>query len=55
MQTESPTSAQFAEVYDSRPWLRQYPPDVPASIDYPRQSIWKSLEETVLSVDEGRW
>ena len=47
MQTESPTSAQFAEVYDSRPWLRQYPPDVPASIDYPRQSIWQSLEETV--------
>lgn len=46
MQTESPASGGDASVYDARPWLQQYPPDVPSSIPYPRQSLWDVLEET---------
>jgi len=32
--------------YDARPWLKQYPPDVLPSLDYPAQTIWELLEVT---------
>src|SRR5690348_15229135 len=31
-------------VYDSRPWLAHYPPDVPADIPVPDESVWDVLE-----------
>ncbi len=32
--------------YDSKPWLGQYPPEVPPTLTYPDQTIWGLLEET---------
>lgn len=46
MATESPTSQQFAAAYDARPWLKQYPEDVPPSLEYPPESIWDAFEAT---------
>jgi len=45
MQTETATTRDSAAPYDARPWLEHYPPDVPASIPYPHQSIWEALED----------
>lgn len=45
MQTE--TSAGNEAAYDAKPWLAEYPPDVPSSLSYPERSIWDLLEETV--------
>lgn len=43
---ESATSDHVATAYDAKPWLAQYPADVPADIVYPEVSIWQLLEET---------
>lgn len=45
MQTESPASKGDAAVYDSRPWLQQYSPGVPSTIESDDPSIWNLLEE----------
>lgn len=33
-------------VYDARPWLRHYPPEVPASLTYPELNLSAWLEQT---------
>jgi long-chain acyl-CoA synthetase len=43
---ESKASELNAALYDSKPWLAQYPTDVVPTIEYPRQTIWELLEET---------
>jgi long-chain acyl-CoA synthetase len=45
--TESPASSGTDTPYDSRPWLKEYPRDVPPALDIPRQSVWDVLEDTV--------
>ncbi|HEY8497907.1 MAG TPA: long-chain fatty acid--CoA ligase [Limnochordales bacterium] len=35
----------FASVYDARPWLRQYPSEVPASLEYPELNLAAWLEQ----------
>lgn len=47
MQTEISASTGAETPYDRRPWLSQYSPDVPASLELPPQSIWEALEDTV--------
>lgn len=39
MQTQSPTTAENAAAYDARPWLKEYPADVPPSLPYVDRSI----------------
>jgi long-chain acyl-CoA synthetase len=46
MQTEDRVSSNAA-AYDARPWLAQYPADVPGSLNYPDISIWQLLEQTL--------
>ena len=31
--------------YDRKPWLADYPPDVPHTLNFPRRSIWQALLE----------
>lgn len=45
MATEIPVSQESAAVYDARPWLSQYPPEVPSSLEYPSQTVWNVLEQ----------
>lgn len=33
--------------YEGKPWINSYSPNVPASIDYPRQSVYDFLESAV--------
>ena len=47
MRTESPSSAGGVSPYDQRPWLRHYPVDVPAHLEYPSQTMSELLDETV--------
>ena len=47
MQTETRVSEGNAAAYDSRPWLRQYPPDVPRSVAPVERTIGDVLDETV--------
>jgi long-chain acyl-CoA synthetase len=35
-----------AAAYDARPWLPQYAAGVPASLEYPEQTVWELLEGT---------
>ncbi|HZS94495.1 MAG TPA: long-chain fatty acid--CoA ligase [Chloroflexota bacterium] len=30
-------------IYDRKPWLADYPPDVPHTLEYPKRSIWEAL------------
>lgn len=46
MQTHTPVTHGDTAPYDARPWLTQYPADVPPSIELPTQSIWEALEDT---------
>ena len=46
MQTESHASRPGADAYEGRPWLAQYPHDVPTRLTYPSQTIWELVEET---------
>lgn len=46
-EAETTVGATHAAAYDARPWLQQYPPDVPPSLEYPHQTVWQLLEETV--------
>lgn len=45
MTTESPASQEYAGAYDSKPWLQQYPKDVPTTLAYRQESIWEALED----------
>jgi len=47
VRTESPSSAGGVSPYDQRPWLRHYPVDVPAHLEYPSQTMSELLDETV--------
>lgn len=47
MKTETEVEAAEHDPYAARPWLAEYPPDVPHTVSYPRETIWKSLEQTV--------
>ncbi|MDQ2740878.1 MAG: long-chain fatty acid--CoA ligase [Chloroflexota bacterium] len=47
MRTESPLSAGGVTPYDQRPWLRHYPVDVPAHLEYSSQTMSELLDETV--------
>lgn len=46
MEAESQTEGDPAAAYDARPWLSQYPVDVPAALEYPSETIWALLEVT---------
>ncbi|OLS20737.1 MAG: Long-chain-fatty-acid--CoA ligase [Candidatus Heimdallarchaeota archaeon LC_2] len=39
--------------YDEKPWLRNYPSNVPESIDYPEHSIYQFLETAVAENPNG--
>jgi long-chain acyl-CoA synthetase len=45
--TEISAASGTESSYDRRPWLNEYAPDVPPSLEIPRQSIWDALEDTV--------
>lgn len=45
MQSKSVTVGHASQAYDSRPWLQHYPPDVPPTLDLPRDTIWDVLED----------
>ncbi|MGH2442943.1 MAG: AMP-binding protein, partial [Chloroflexota bacterium] len=47
MTIESSSAADPQSAYDSRPWLRQYPPGVPHTLEFPRETLWDVLESTV--------
>lgn len=47
MYTKSPATSGSSAPYDRQPWLTDYPADVPASLEIPRESIWDALEDTV--------
>jgi long-chain acyl-CoA synthetase len=47
VQTQSEAGSDNASAYDAKPWLAHYPSDVPESLEYPEQTIWDLLEETV--------
>ena len=47
MHTEPSAPGEAKSPYDARPWLSQYPHDVPCALDLPEESIWDALEHTV--------
>jgi long-chain acyl-CoA synthetase len=47
VKTEEEVRSADHDPYASRPWVAEYPPDVPPSLDYPRQTTWEALEEIV--------
>jgi long-chain acyl-CoA synthetase len=46
-----PESSQFT--YDEKPWLRNYPDNVPESIDYPTHSLYQFLETAIAENPDG--
>ena len=49
VQAEIPAAADHVSAYDAKPWLRQYPDNVPEHLDYPHEPIWQALERTELT------
>ncbi|HEX6508118.1 MAG TPA: long-chain fatty acid--CoA ligase [Chloroflexota bacterium] len=47
MKVEGKAPGSEASIYDERPWIQHYAPGVAPSLDYPRQSIWGLLEDSV--------
>ena len=45
MQIDQVETKDLATAYDSRPWIKHYPPDVAHSLTYPEQTVWGLLEE----------
>lgn len=46
MRSDPLPALDHTSAYDTRPWLSQYPSDVPASLAYPPLTLWELLERT---------
>ncbi|GAC1442905.1 MAG: long-chain-fatty-acid--CoA ligase [Chloroflexota bacterium] len=46
MQVDGAVPQELQSPYDLKPWVKDYPSDVPATLEYPTHSIWELLEDT---------